>query len=264
MNSIPEMIQVLRGNPVLLGLAEYGGASSLDERIDGDYDLIVIVDRRLPDVESLHFYVDGTPVDLNIRSLEQIRAMDRADGFESILLDARVIHDPTGQVGRVLRELRDRHMAAPTPAIEPGKIAAMRHGARHTFDKLRTPRHLPLTLKRYMLHQCVYWALPQYFEIRGLQYRGEKHGLAFLRENDPDLYDRFEEFYATADPDEQARLARAIQDAVLSPVGGLWRHDELLTFGDQSRGKETFRLLFGDAGTPVHTATQPSIPPDTR
>ena len=138
----------------------------------------------------------------------------------------------------------------------------MRHGAKHTFDKLREPRDLPLTLKRYLLHQCVYWSLPQYFEIRGLQYKGEKRGLAFLRENEPDLYHRLEEFYATTDPGEQARLARAIQEAVLSPVDGLWGDRELLTFGDQTKGKEVFRLLFGGALTSEDTSVQPSAPAD--
>jgi len=80
MNSIPEMIEILRNSPVVVGLAEYGSASSLDHRIDGDYDLIVIVDMHLTDVESLHFYVDDTPIDLNIRTIDQIHAMDQADG----------------------------------------------------------------------------------------------------------------------------------------------------------------------------------------
>ena len=95
-----------------------------------------------------------------------------------------------------------------------------------------------------------------------MQYRGEKHGLAFLRGNEPDLYHSLEEFYATTDPGEQARLARAIQEAVLSPVGGLWRRDELLTFGDQSKGEEVFRLLFGGVVTSEETTAQPSVPAD--
>jgi len=262
MNSISETIEILRSNPVVAGLAEYGSASYLDERIDGDYDLLVITNTCVPDVESLHFYVEDTPVDLNVRALEQIGAMSRADGFDSILLDARIIHDPSGQVGQALHELRGRHLATPRPTIKQDRLAAMRHGAKHTFDKLREQRDLPLTLKRYLLHQCVYWALPQYFEIRGLQYRGEKHGLAYLRENEPDLYHSLEAFYATTDPCEQARLARSIEEAVLAPVGGLWGDGELLTFGDQSKGEEVFRLLFGGAVPSDDKTVQPSAPAD--
>ena len=121
----------------------------------------------------------------------------------------------------------------------------MRHGATHAFDKLREDRSLPVTLRRYLLHQCVYWALPQYFEVRGQPYRGEKRALAYLRENEPELYGRLEEFYATTDARKQTRLARSIQTAVLAPMGGLWENGELLTFGDPASGRELFRLLFG-------------------
>ena len=247
MTSVSDMIRILRDSRDVVGLAEYGSASYRDERMDGDYDLIVIVGKCSPNVESLHFHMDNTPVDLNIRTLEQIKAMNRAEGFEAILLDARVIHDPSGQVGAALRSLRDRHMRTSVPPIAQGRAAAMRHGAKHTFDKLEGQPDLPTTLRHYLLHQCVYWAVPQYFEIRGLPYKGEKHALAYLRDNEPDLSDKLEAFYTTADLDEQGRLARAIQETVLSPVGGLWRHGELLTFGDQSEGEKLFQRLFGRA-----------------
>jgi hypothetical protein len=123
----------------------------------------------------------------------------------------------------------------------------MRHGARHTFDKLRAGRDLPPLLKHYMLHQCVYWAVAQYFEIRGLQYKGEKHALAYLEENEPQLVEWLQRFYSTTDPDKQATLAAAIEQAVLAPVGGLWEKDELLTFGDQAMGRRVFQILFGEA-----------------
>jgi len=263
-SSVSETIEILRGNPMVAGLAEYGSASYLDARIDGDYDLLVITSTCVADVESLHFYVANTPVDLNIRTLEQIRALSRADGFDSILLDARIIHDPSGLVRQALQDLRARHLATPNPALSQDRIAAVRHGAKHTFDKLRERRELSTALKRYLLHQCVCWALPQYFETRGLQYRGEKHGFAYLRENEPDLYDHLEAFYATTDPCEQARLARSVQETVLAPVGGPWRDGELLTFGDQSKGEEAFRLLFGDAAMCQGTSVEPRDPTDTR
>ncbi|MBN1342885.1 MAG: hypothetical protein JXQ73_09415 [Phycisphaerae bacterium] len=246
--SIPEMVEALRRCPSVAGIAEYGSASYRDEGIEGDYDVVVITDMRVGDVESLHFHVGQTPVDLNIRTFEQINGMGRAEGFESILLEARVIHDPSGRVGEALRGLRDRHSSQAAPAMKPGRFAGMRHGARHTFDKLRGSRELPVTLKRHLLHQCVYWLLPQYFEVRGLQYQGEKHGLAFLRENEPELYRSFEAFYATTEAGEQARLARSMAEAVLLPVGGLWADGEVLTFGDPEEGAGVFGVLFGGGG----------------
>ena len=69
MKSIYEIVDTLSNNPKVVGLIEYGSAKLNAEEILGDYDLVVVVKERDPDVESLHFHVDGIPVDLNIRSL---------------------------------------------------------------------------------------------------------------------------------------------------------------------------------------------------
>ena len=170
------MIEILRDNSAVIGLAENGSASHKDQKIFGDYDLIVITGPDFPSIESMHFCVADTPVDLNLRSLEQIGVMNRAEGFESVLLDSRIIHDPSGAARHAIDSLRERHRATSRIPIGPDRVAGMRHGAKHTFDKLREGRNLPQLLKRYLLHQCVYWAVPQYFEIRGLQYKGEEQG----------------------------------------------------------------------------------------
>ncbi|MFC1736097.1 hypothetical protein ACFL1X_08260 [Candidatus Hydrogenedentota bacterium] len=248
MNSIREMIDVLQTNPSVVGLIEYGHARHEDECIAGDYDLIAILKERDPDVESIHFYVAGTPVDLSLRNFDDIRTFERAEGFESVLLDARIIHDPSGEVTGDLHVLRKRHEASAAPELSQEKIGGLRHGAKHTFDKLEKGRNAGTTLARYMLHQLVYWALPQYFEIRGLEYQGERRALAHLEQNKPELHDAFEKFYATADYETQLDLARTIEEMVLEPIGGLWRDDEVVTFGDQIKGKRIYGELFG--GTP--------------
>jgi len=246
MNSVKEMVEALKANESVIALAEYGSAAYVDREIQGDYDLIVFVVPSIAGVESLHFFVDGTPVDLNLRSLEQIDAMPKAEGFESVLLDCRIIHDPSGTTRRALDGLRCRHEASSPSVISEEQIAGMRHGARHAFDKLGEGRNLPLVLKRYLLHQCVYWAVPQYFRIRSLQYRGEKHALAYLEEREPQLMRCIDRFYATTDTREQEELVGTIEKTVLGPIGGPWREEEVLVFGDQRPGQLAFRALFGD------------------
>jgi hypothetical protein len=125
MNSIAELVLKLINNPDVVGLLEYGNAQYTDQRVDGDYDLIVVVEERDRDVESLHFHVAGVPVDLNVRSLDDIR-----------------------------------------------------------------------------------------------------------------------DTWCATSRAEQAELLRDIAEAVLEPVGGLWKDDEILTFGDQEKGKELFNKLF--------------------
>jgi len=240
-----EMVSKLAANPDVLGLIEYGNARKEDDHIPGDYDLVVILEEKDADVESLHFYVSGVPADLNVRTLDEIRSLRRAEGFDSVLLDGRISHDPDGQVSIAIRELRDRHAATPAEAPSQQSFAFERHGTKHVFDKIRGRLETMPTLCAHLLHQNVYWLVRHYFLFRGLDYKGEKAALGHIGRHEPELFQRIEAFYGTTDLAEQTELCRHIAEAVLEPVGGMWREDELLTFGDQEKGKDTFRRLFG-------------------
>jgi len=69
MNTIAELIQKLISSPDVVGLIEYGSARHQDEILRGDYDLVAVLQERSPDVDSLHFHVRATPVDMSIRTL---------------------------------------------------------------------------------------------------------------------------------------------------------------------------------------------------
>ncbi|MFH1680567.1 MAG: hypothetical protein ABIH26_07975, partial [Candidatus Eisenbacteria bacterium] len=139
MRSVTAMIDALRRNPEVVGLMEYGSARHSDVEIHGDYDLVVVIEEGDPEVESLHFFAGAVPVDLNVRSLDDIRGTRRAAGFDSIMLDGRIIHDPSGRLAREIEELRKRDAEAGAGqwSIDaPG----MRHGHRHILDKIRDRR----------------------------------------------------------------------------------------------------------------------------
>ena len=67
--SVEDMLAVLKSNPNTLGLVEYGSQHVSDDYRTGDYDLFVILHDKVHDIASLHFYIKTIPVDLNIRSL---------------------------------------------------------------------------------------------------------------------------------------------------------------------------------------------------
>ena len=60
------------------------------------------------------------------------------------------------------------------------------------------------------------------------------------------IFKSLERFYQTTDHAEQTKLFRSIADVVLAPVGGMWKDDEVLTFGDQEKGRELYRMLLGE------------------
>jgi hypothetical protein len=246
MNSIPEMVARLQANSVVVGLIEYGSARHGDPQIDGDYDLIAVVAARDPDVESLHFRVGGVPIDLNIRSLDDIRSLDRADGFDTILLDGRIIHDPSGHLEKEIEELRQRASVAQR-GHSGLDVAGMRHGHQHILDKVRNRHESMPTLASYVLYQGVYWLVRQYFEIRNLDFQGDRRALEFIQEHEPAVFEALEAFYRTSDLGRQSELFRTMAEMVLAPIGGLWREEEILTFGDEEKGRALFGTLFHGA-----------------
>ena len=243
MNSIDEMIDTLKNNPEVVGLIEYGSAECSDSEINGDYDLIAVLKQRDPEVESLHFHIGEVPVDLNVRSIEDIQDIWCATGFDSVWLDGRIIHDPSGKIKQEIEVLRQRHAEVPRENRNLN-VAGMRHGARHILDKIRDRQESMATLSSYLLHQGMYWIVPQYFQIRGLEFKGEKNALEYIRKHEPEIFQSITEFYKTTERTRQADLFRSVAEAVLKPVGGLWNKDEVLTFGNQKKGRELFDILF--------------------
>ena len=243
--SIGQMVQALSDSPLVLGLIEYGSTSATNAEVIGDYDLIVVLNHEYPNVESLHFYVDGNPVDLNLRSLDEIRNLQCAAGFESVLLDGRVIFDPSGSVAQELHHLSERHRQSTPASLSAEGIAFIRHGTKHIFDKVEHRIHSNPTLCAFLLHQNVYWLIHNYLALRGLEFRGEPSTLDFLKQNEPETYGLVERFYMSRSLQEQLNLAISIAHLTLEPVGGMWGGDELLVFGDVEAGQEMFARLFG-------------------
>jgi hypothetical protein len=246
MNSLSEMVTVLTGNPDVLGLIEYGSACHEAGLPRGDYDLIVVLKTKDPELDSLHFRLGDIPVDLNLWTLAEIRALDRARGFTEVLLLGGIIHDPTGEVQEAVRELARKDRQVPPEEMSPQTIAFVRHGTRHVFDKIRSRQDSAPTLCKYLLHLNMYWLVQHYFDLRQLAFRGEKRALEHLRQHEPSIHDSLERFYASTDLGEMTALCWAVAEAVLEPVGGMWRDDEVLVFGDREQGLATFQRLFGE------------------
>lgn len=250
--TIDEMISALKYHPEVLGLVGYGSDHQTDDYALGDCDLFVILDHRDTAVESLHFYVGGVPVDLNLMTLDEVRHLDATDNFHSVaLLDGRILHDPTGKVIRAFEELRRRRRQSPPKELSEHTVAFIRHGHKHIFDKVKGRLETMPVFCRFLLSTNIYWLIETYFHVRGLVYKGEKHAIGYLQHHEPEIFETIAEFYATRDLERQVEIVYALTERVLVPVGGMWRNEEVLAFGDESsenlqgRGYEAFCKLFG-------------------
>ena len=54
--SLGELVDRLKGNPLVTGIVRYGGRLMDDQSTGGDFDLFLFLEARPEDVESLHFF----------------------------------------------------------------------------------------------------------------------------------------------------------------------------------------------------------------
>ena len=250
MQSIEEMLAILKSNPNTLGLVEYGSPHKSDNYETGDYDLYVILQDKAHNIESLHFYIKTIPVDLNVRSLQEIQGLEFVKSFETSLLDGRIIYDPTKKVSQELQKLKERQKTYYPKKFSEHSIAFARHGHKHVFNKIKGRLDTMPLLCRFLLNTNIYWLVETYFNVRNLPFRGEKHALNHLKENEPDIYQGIKDFYSATSLQQQVGISRRLTELVLRPVDGQWKDDEVLAFGDeetkdlQNKGKELFQELF--------------------
>lgn len=234
MNNLSEMLRKLEQNPNVLGIIEYGSNTATDPIEAGDYDLMVILRHRNQAVTSLHFHVNGTPVDLGLITNEELRKLAPADSFYmSILLTGRILYDPTGTLHE--QRIQPAQANAMEQRIQQSEhtIAFIRHGHRHLLDKVQGRFATMPTLCRLLLNTNIYWLLENYFRLRDLPFLGPKQSLAHLQTRDVRLHELIETFYSTEELAQKVALTYEITELVLAPVGGMWRTDEILAFGDQ-------------------------------
>lgn len=248
MDSVSELVDQLRDHPDVVGIIEYGGARAEEGVDEGDYDCCVIVDWEEVPVESIHFFVDGVPVDLNLRSLPQLRGEDVQRDFDASVLSGRVAYDPSGLVERLRTDLAlDERALPPTPH----DVARQRHTHRHTFDKIRGRLEERPLLCKLRLNKSVVALVEQYFWFRERAWEGEKQALKYLEEHDPTVFQLLEAFYSTGDVAEQFECAERLAQRVLEPIGGFWHEGEVLAFCEtnsedlERRGWLAYRKLFG-------------------
>ncbi|MEZ4859819.1 MAG: hypothetical protein R3C14_00855 [Caldilineaceae bacterium] len=231
LQSLPQLIATLRDHPLVVGLVEYGANSSTTSFTAGDYDLFVITAGATAAVESLHFYINQIPVDLNLRELTALRQATRLTGFEQALLTGRLIYDRDGAVAAELARLRHAEQDHTRTPLSPHDRALIRHGHQHVLDKVRGRLETMPLLCHLLLHTNIYWLIQTYHHIHGLVYRGEKAALAHLAQHEPTIYSKIEQFYTAPTLPTQVALAQELSELVLQPIGGLWQQDEILVFG---------------------------------
>jgi len=254
-----DLVERLVANPRVVGLVRYGGRTIDDVSSGGDLDLFAIVELPTPEVEGIHFYVNGIPVDLSLRTLADL-ALDAPVSFiDRVLLEGEILYDPRGQVAAAIQELESSgRWAIGDLVLTEGQVAWERFCQKHVLDKVSGRLESHSLLSAFLLHTNIYWLTQAYFRARELPYPGEKPALVWLTEHDPTWTEMMERFYDTTDVKAQYQLTVRLTTRALEPLGGAWRSGEVLALGRhdgvqnlQAKGQALYRQLVGDGGEEI-------------
>jgi len=228
LEDLEELVEILRENPSVSAIVLYGGRRPEDDSAGGDLDLFLFCDDLPSGIESLHFYLNGVPVDLGLRLKEDLEREDPLTFIDHALEEGDVLYDRDGDVTAAIEGLDGRWRRS--PQLDRNEIAFQRFSQTHLLDKVRGRTADKPLLSHFLLNTNIYWLVRNYFRLREIPYPGDKPALRHLREEEEEIYGLMRDFYASSDLNAKLSITEELTEAVLAPVGGPWKEDELIVF----------------------------------
>ena len=227
-----QLVELLKENPNVLGILRYGSGIWPEA---ADTDLCVVVSERPEGLESVHFWLQCGPVDLNIRTLNELRdgCVAALPGLDHVLREGEVLYER--ESGLLERQLTDTLSQPPPP--DQAEVAQMRFGHAHYLQKIQHYKGRDALLCNVLLCGAIHWLLRAYMSVRRLQYRGEKAAIETMRQKDRDLVGELEAACGCGYLAERIEALHRLTRKILEPIGGPWRQGEVLFFAED--GKET-------------------------
>jgi hypothetical protein len=144
-----------------------------------------------------------------------------------MLLEARLLHDRGGELGKLLGEAA-RHWPLRRDPYTPAEAEWERFTQRHVFDKVEFRLESEPAWCHFLLNANMLWLAEDYIRLQGLREGDFRGALRHMKEHAPELDAEWREFHATLDLARKLKLARSITERVLAPLGGSWRDDEVI------------------------------------
>ncbi|MCB9458319.1 MAG: hypothetical protein H6670_01625 [Anaerolineaceae bacterium] len=242
-------IDALQKNPQVVGIVRYGRRTIDDMLPGGDFDLFVFVRVRPQAVESLHFDVQGIPVDMNIRTLDDINRKTPLLPFDLALTTGDILYDPQGELAALIEQCK-QNWQPDTSALGEHSRAFLCFSHRHALDKVRHRLTSDPIFSQLLLSSNVYWLLQNYFLIRQMAFPGERAALNWLKSNDTEVHQGITKFFTTNDLAQKLTISESLSERVFAPIDGLWREGKVLAFGFddsvedlQAKGQAVFDQL---------------------
>lgn len=236
------IISKLALQPNVTGIIMYGN------RVNGnDIDICVLLEDSpdIIDIESLHFFFEGKPVDLSVREKNYFKK----NSFISIdfsIMNGDVVYDKVGDLKDDI--VKSKNLFRPHSAISEHKVSWERFHRFHLIDKVIN--NTDELYGNIMLSANIYWLIEAYFSFRSLSNIGAKKALMYFKINDPDFLDLLKQFFKSRKISEKVRITKELTEKALQPLGGGWKNDDVLVFGRDEieginqKGQELYKSIF--------------------
>jgi len=155
------------------------------------------VRHRDPDLESIHFYWDGVPVDLNLRTIDDLQREEPILYIDMRLPESEILYDPTGEVDALIGQSKSR-WAKPDGPLPEAEIVLCRFFQQHVLGKVDGRMEEDVIFAEMLLSINITWLMHIYYKVHGMSFPGERGALSRLREHEPEIASRIEAFFAAA------------------------------------------------------------------
>jgi predicted nucleotidyltransferase len=232
------LIETAIGMPEIVAVAAYGSTATGAWSPFSDLDLMFIISDEAP-VNSLHFFIDGIPIDLGLKGRE---AWSRGEHGWLPPEPLKPLWDPEGLFVGV-----DPPPASTSDALQ------YRYAHRHRLMKLNRWIGRDEEIADLLAAGATHWIAVSWFHARQTRFPGIDKAVEHWRANDPEMID----LLIGAARDREGRLERITRasEIALAPVGGLWSEGEIHMTGvqgeptpEQSAAARALLLTILDAG----------------
>lgn len=225
--SVTDLIEKLKANPHVIGLVRYGSRPVHADSPGGDFDLFAFVHERDEDLEGIHFYWGELPVDLGLRTLDDLKRDKPVSFVDANVVEGEILFDRNGDLHQHLEAAYAR-WNRPGKSLSEPEIMACRFYQTHVLNKVKDRLESHPLFCEMLLSTNITWLLHIYFKIRAKSFPGEKAALEWIQEEEPEMFGKIESFFQTREIGEKFRLSVKLTDLVLAPTGGRWIQGEVL------------------------------------
>ena len=225
--NIKQFIDMLKKNNDIVGILEYGGRSYTDMTLGGDYDLTIITRTCLSKaIGGLHFHIAGIPVDCMIKCVDDFMQEEPSSVFELVHLNCTVLFDRDDITNNLLERIK--HMWNHNTEMTERDKNWFRFTFKHIIDKLEYRLYDDVLYSNYFMASSLDWFLECYAKIKKLEIGKPKAHFKYMKDNEPELYAFFVQFYNTVDVDEHFNLLKRCAEYMAKDINGLWKEGEIL------------------------------------